>query len=381
MTRKLGLLFLLISFITPKVFSYNQLPPKTYAQQTLVRHIEHLHIGRVHEYKNLKFFTIESSHRIRTNGTRYVTLDEATDKGWLEIEEISYSGSVGTVRIKNNGTKNVFIMKGEIIVGAKQNRMATRSVLIPPCDTWFDVPVNCVERRRWSNTSAGFTSGKTLVPNSVRQKSTETASQGAVWREISKVQNECRVQSGTQNVVDVYKDKNIEQQINDYVRHFSYVPHEKEATIGIIVTTGDRIICVDTFANNKLLTKLWPKLIRSYAMDALHSKRSTVRKTDAFHFMEAMKRKWPSIYEELAVEGVRNAHLSLTNTKGKGSALVMLPPHYIDIAPEVVHMDFFPKSKSDQNPFLWDMGIPEPIFRRGPVLESITIERRRESRR
>jgi len=66
----------------------------------------------------------------------YLLLDEALELGLLEVTEASPGGIVGEVLVRNMGEQPVLILDGEILVGAKQNRMVNTSVLslcsLPP---------------------------------------------------------------------------------------------------------------------------------------------------------------------------------------------------------------------------------------------------------
>ena len=55
------------------------------------------------------------------------------------------------------------------------------------------------------------------------------------------------------------------------------------------MTTGSRIICFDMFANNGLLSELWKKLVKSYAMDALSGEKGKLTKNDIERFIESLE--------------------------------------------------------------------------------------------
>src|SRR5262245_32627973 len=61
----------------------------------------------------------------------YVTLDEALGAGTLEITELHESGRVPTLKVVNKGDRMVFLMAGEHLVGAKQDRVLNISIMVP----------------------------------------------------------------------------------------------------------------------------------------------------------------------------------------------------------------------------------------------------------
>ena len=60
----------------------------------------------------------------------YITLDEALADEKLEITEVSERGDVPTLMVINNSDTMVFLMAGEQLIGAKQNRVLNVSIMI-----------------------------------------------------------------------------------------------------------------------------------------------------------------------------------------------------------------------------------------------------------
>jgi len=85
----------------------------------------------------------------------YLTLDEALATGLASITEISESGSVPELLVKNGAAKPVLILDGEELVGAKQNRIVNLTILVAAQQT-LHIPVSCVEAGRWARRSREF---------------------------------------------------------------------------------------------------------------------------------------------------------------------------------------------------------------------------------
>jgi len=66
----------------------------------------------------------------------------------IQITELDNEGSVHELKLSNLGKKTVLIIKGEELVGAKQNRIVNSSFLIAG-KTKVVIPVSCVEQGRW----------------------------------------------------------------------------------------------------------------------------------------------------------------------------------------------------------------------------------------
>jgi hypothetical protein len=296
-------------------------------EDVVVNYLNKIKVGNAFEYKNLKIYPV---HAVKTLSTQsYVTLDEATDKGWIKIKEVG-SGQVNFVTVKNTGKKMVFLLTGEVISGAKQDRMLSADVLLPAHSSWTQVPVYCVEHGRWTQVSPEFKSEMMIVPNAVRQKAKISESQSEVWDEIASSQDRLGIASGTGTVTANYADEDVKKEVSEYEKEFEKFPEVSPTTIGVVVTTGDRVICFDLFANAGLLKKYWKKLIRSYAMDALHGDRGILDKDDIERFLEALEE---AHYTSTNTSGIGSL-LKIESDFGKGSALVY--------GSAVVHMDFFP---------------------------------------
>ena len=61
----------------------------------------------------------------------YITLTEAMEAGSLRVDEVGEDGSVSQVRVINQGECPVLFLFGEEIRGAKQNRVANATFLVP----------------------------------------------------------------------------------------------------------------------------------------------------------------------------------------------------------------------------------------------------------
>ena len=82
----------------------------------------------------------------------YLTLEEATEKGLVKVEEVSESGSVPQMRVRNTAPVPVFIPDGTALVGSKQNRVVNLSLMLA-AESVTIVPVSCVEQGRWHRVS------------------------------------------------------------------------------------------------------------------------------------------------------------------------------------------------------------------------------------
>ena len=288
--------------------------------------VESLVISKPITYKNLTIFPLT---RKFTPATDYLSLDQAMKNDVLTIREVG-SGEVNYVELRNSGNKPVLIMTGEMISGAKQDRMLKDDILIPPKSEWLRVPVYCVEHGRWASVSPAFKSSGLVVPNALRQRARITEKQSAVWDEIAESQDRLGIVSSTGTAIANYEDEDTKKMIAEYTERFHDMPKLVKNTVGICVATGARIICVDIFASNSLLMKYWDKLLKSYVMDAMNEQRSTIETNEVQSMLDALAH---AHHVSIGTPGLGSL-FKIETDFGKGSALI----HKTNL----VHMDFFP---------------------------------------
>ena len=206
----------------------------------------------------------------------YLTLDEALESEALDVTEVSEEGSVPQLQVKNRGKTWVFLMAGEQLIGAKQNRVLNTSIMVAAASDLV-VPVTCVEAGRWGYRSSKFGSHATSshsvlrkmmsrdVSESYRLTSSASAKQREVWREVSRKLSSMGSSSASDALDQVYEDHR--SRIDDVVRQAAL----PEGCSGVAFAFGGRIAGVDLFDTPRTLSKLFPKLVRAYVVDALEA--------------------------------------------------------------------------------------------------------------
>ncbi|RKX68701.1 hypothetical protein DRP53_10175 [candidate division WOR-3 bacterium] len=293
------------------------------------RIIESVRVGEPLYYKNLWIYPIISTHRLTTRD--YLTLDEAVKKGDLVVKEIG-SGQVNVVRIKNRGKKPVFIMTGELITGAKQDRMIKEDILLPPHSGWLKVPVFCTERGRWVERTESFEAPKLTASGKVRQWARVTEDQGAVWGAVSETKRKLKVGGRTEALQDVYHDKGVKEKAEGYRKRLLKIPELSSRTIGVVAVVGDSILAVDIFSDHRLFSRLWEKLLNSYIVDALrYESEGRLTRKEVTEFIRSIT---DAGFEEEMTPGLGTLY-HFSSPSLAGAALTH--------EGRIVHLDAFPK--------------------------------------
>ncbi|MEX2153693.1 MAG: DUF6569 family protein [Gemmatimonadaceae bacterium] len=211
------------------------------------------------------------------NGHRkldYIPLDEGIASGKARITEISESGSVPELVIRNDADVAVFILDGEELIGAKQNRIVNLSILVP-AKTALPLPVTCVERGRWSYRTrhfdvspyAMFSGGRAAQMSAVtmhlRSSGARDGDQMRAWHDVSERAAALGVCSPTQAMADSYQARRAI--LDDIVSGFKPLPDQA----GGIFAVGGRVVGVELFETAEVFGRYFAKVIRSYALDAL----------------------------------------------------------------------------------------------------------------
>jgi hypothetical protein len=204
----------------------------------------------------------------------YLTLDEALAQNWAEVTEVSEQGSVPELRVVNKGTKPLFILDGEELVGAKQNRVVNLTILVPAATT-LTIPVSCVEAGRWRARSRAFTaapraqyaSGRAKrmrqVTTSMRLNQSYHSDQTEVWADIAEKSERLAACSPTGAMEEMFIRHS--RSIEEYVDAMRPVPCQ----VGALFLLEGRVVGFDLFDRAITLRRLLRKLVRSVAVDAI----------------------------------------------------------------------------------------------------------------
>ena len=201
-------------------------------------------------------------------------MQEALDLGVLQITELSQGGSVPQLMAVNKGKSRILIVDGEQLIGAKQDRVVNTTILLAP-ESKTVIPVSCTEHGRWNYSSREFQSTDYAMSSDIRKKkmrsvseslkhkSTFESNQGEIWDEVANLNKKAGAQSSTGSMKDGFdaKKKDVEELINA----FSIQPHQR----GVLVFINGIVVGFEMISREDAFQKLYSKLLRSYAMDAI----------------------------------------------------------------------------------------------------------------
>jgi hypothetical protein len=185
------------------------------------------------------------------------------------------SAQVNVLAIRNDSDLPLYLMAGEMIQGAKQDRMVAHDVIIPPGSKDIPLDVFCVEAGRWSFQSETFSSAKAVTGVQLRSTAQTAKSQDEVWEKVSEYNKAVGASSPTGNLKAAYEKGEVQSQIKEYMSVLEKELKGLNDAVGVVVVINDRIALSDLFGSSHLFSRLQDKLLTSYIMDAIVEKGTT----------------------------------------------------------------------------------------------------------
>jgi hypothetical protein len=216
----------------------------------------------------------------------YLTLDEAVAGGAVEIGEVSEGGSVPHIQVRNRAPQPVLLVDGEELVGAKQNRIVNLTIMVPARQTLI-IPVSCVEVGRWRHEAAAFAAapraqyakarGEKMrhVTASLSREGTRHADQQAIWADIAAKSSRMEAASETGAMSAIFERHAAP------IEAYADAIRAGERQVGAMFAIDGAITGLDLFDSAETLRKILPKLVRSYAADAIEIGQRTARRASA----------------------------------------------------------------------------------------------------
>ncbi len=224
-------------------------------------------------FRNLTLFPLMRPTRAGA-APNYLLLEDAVQRGLARITEVNGGGSVPELRFENGAERPVLLFDGEELIGAKQNRVLNLTILAPAKQT-IVIPVSCVEAGRWHMETPEFTPSPRLmysrarasraaqVTRSMRTTGARQSDQSAVWNEIAAKALRMEAPSPTHAMAALFERHAVS--VEEYVRAFAWQPGQA----GVAFAIGGRLAGIDLLDYPAAMERLFPKLVRSYALDAL----------------------------------------------------------------------------------------------------------------
>jgi hypothetical protein len=245
---------------------------------------------------NLAIYFVHGQSR---GGPIPLTLAEALAKKSIELREI---GNVNELQVENIGSEEIFIQSGDIVKGGQQDRVLSVSLLLQPHSGPQKIASFCVEQGRWSARGgedvARFSTASASLPsrtakiemagtalpqidgadaNSVAQRQRE------IWKSVTEIQG--KLSSNLSAPVAAARSRTslqlalengeLERAQADYVKALQPLGEQDDDIVGYVFAVNGKLNSADIYPSNGLFRKMWPKLLRASATEALGERNGT----------------------------------------------------------------------------------------------------------
>jgi len=315
---------------------------------------------------NLTVFPVVANKTYET--AEILTLDEGLRSGDVVVTEagqarglirrrpneqrnarpIREDAEVNRLVLINNSKRPLLLLAGEIVTGGKQDRIIGKDRIVPGESDPVDLSVFCVEPGRWvaanakeefnapANSAAGV-----LASPVVRSKAMAKKDQQQVWdsvrssqramAETVEVTGAAPAVNATTSYARVMGNKEVQKQVDAVAepvqRNYESVIRQlrEKNAVGVVVAVNGEIVWADIFASTQLLQKYWPKLVRSYATEAVvtRAKGGEASIKDAQKFLDNLQGRHetaetePGVYRQSEISGDGYKVFELTSLLSK----------------------------------------------------------------
>ena len=260
-------------------------------------------VSKAYSHKNLSIFLIRGKDK--QAASNILTLGEAMENKQFVVFETS---NVNELMVRNlSKTHDVFIQSGDIVKGGKQDRVLAVSIIIPANSGKIRIQAFCVESGRWEkrgneDNKKFSSSSERIVSKELKLAANKAKSQQEVWSEVSKAQDQLSENVGT-SVKDgksasslqlSLENKQVKKTVNEYINELSDITDNKKDVIGYAFAINGKINSADIYVSNSLFRKLWPRMLKAAATEAVaksgEKAYSTVTRDNVIAFLEDSKK-------------------------------------------------------------------------------------------
>lgn len=248
-------------------------------------------------------------HGPSQSGPVPLSLQEAMARKLVVVRE---TGDVNQLEIENRGGEAVFVQAGDILKGGQQDRVFVASLALPPRSGTLKVAVFCVESGRWAARSGEDSHTFSTSENALPSRKTKLRLAGVaddqrrprvddrmrprrepnlelpnldlrgnaqqdVWGEVQRMQADLSrnlggsvvaPRSATSLQLSLENDR-LEKELAPYVAALEAKGLAEGDILGVVIAINGRIGSGDVYGSNALFRKLWPKLLRANATEAI----------------------------------------------------------------------------------------------------------------
>ena len=280
------------------------------------------------KHKNLTFYLVHGADSLK--GKTPLTLEEAMERRAVIVHE---TGEVNELSIENiSRSDEVFVQAGDIVKGGQQDRMLGVDLIVPARSGRIDIDSFCVESDRWTargaESRAEFNSSAEYAPSKdLKMAAKHSKSQGEVWSKVAESQQKLSAATNSNATSRVSRSSlpltmenhQVRSESGEYAKFLSDIVDHKSDVIGIVMVINGKINSADIYGSSALFVKLWPKLLKAAAIEAVaessesESSKSSVTTDDIASFLTAAGEDSSQTEERTVTDRIRLVTLTSEN--------------------------------------------------------------------
>lgn len=253
----------------------NVLPSNSFAQE---KKAGDYRISGPYIYENLTIYLVHGKDTV--DGKKFLTLQEALEKRAIIVYETK---DVNELAIENvSPDEEVYVQSGDIVKGGQQDRVLAVDLIVPPRSGKIPIAAFCVESGRWER-RGGEAAGKfessndRIATRDLKLAANAAKSQTEVWAKVSEAQEKLsqNVSAPVNSTASAsslqlsLENGKVKEFTDKYVQKLAGIIEGKSDVIGYAFAINGRVNSADVYASSALFRKLWPKLLKASAVEAV----------------------------------------------------------------------------------------------------------------
>jgi ARG/rhodanese/phosphatase superfamily protein len=228
-------------------------------------------------HENLSVFLIHGPSR---STHKLLTLQEAIAQKKVVVYE---TRNVNQLAIENvSSDEDVFIESGDIVKGGQQDRTLKDDFILPTKSGKVEISSFCVEHGRWTQrgqeSAATFGSANDMVATKELKMAVRVqADQSKVWNQVAEAQAKLTASTGAParaaasptSFAMTMQTEVVQKSTDGYIRELSGILDGKNDVVGYAFAINGKINSAEIYASHELFAKLWPKLLKASAVEAV----------------------------------------------------------------------------------------------------------------
>ncbi len=227
-------------------------------------------------HDNLSVFLIHGSLK---TGKPLLPLEEAIAQHKVVVYE---TRNVNELSIENVSNEDVFIESGDIVKGGAQDRTLKDDLILPTKSGRVNISAFCVEHGRWSprgnESIATFNSASDAIATKELKMAVKMKEdQRSVWDQVAAAQasissalrSDVRAAAAPTSMAMTMRTPVVQKSIDGYLKDLKSAIDGKPDVIGYAFAIDGKVNSADVYSSHDLFTKLWGKLLRASAIEAV----------------------------------------------------------------------------------------------------------------